>query len=110
LWCGEGHLHWECPERKVKESTPRCCNCNLIEGEKLYPTSYRGCSHAKEEHNELQGNLWKDVRLYVHVTTAVIRNFTESRQTAPTTTSNADRAAVPVTKGISENASGSTGS
>jgi hypothetical protein len=29
--------------------TPNCCNCKLKEGEAPHPTSYRGCSHAKEE-------------------------------------------------------------
>jgi hypothetical protein len=31
------------------ESTPRCCNCALTEGDKSHPASYRGCSHAKGE-------------------------------------------------------------
>jgi hypothetical protein len=29
-------------------SNPSCCNCKLEEGEKLHPSNYRGCSHAKE--------------------------------------------------------------
>jgi hypothetical protein len=54
LWCGGGHLHRECPQKTNTESTPNCCNCTLVEGEKPHPASYRGCSHAKgEEHNEL---------------------------------------------------------
>jgi hypothetical protein len=28
---------------------PSCCNYTLVEGEKPYPVSYRGCSHAKGE-------------------------------------------------------------
>jgi hypothetical protein len=33
-----------------ENSTPRCCNCTLTEGEKPDPWNYRGCSHAKEEY------------------------------------------------------------
>jgi hypothetical protein len=48
------HLHRECPEKTNTESTPRCCNCSLVEREKPHPVSFRICSHAKEEeHNEL---------------------------------------------------------
>jgi hypothetical protein len=39
------------------ESTPSCCNCVLVEGEKPHPVSNRGCTMRKnskgEEHNEL---------------------------------------------------------
>jgi hypothetical protein len=49
LWCGDGHLHKECPESKQENSTPNCCNCKLQEGERPHPSNYRGCSHAKEE-------------------------------------------------------------
>jgi hypothetical protein len=49
LWCGGGHLHRKCPEKTNAGSTPRCCNCTLVEGEKPHPASYRGCSHAKGE-------------------------------------------------------------
>jgi hypothetical protein len=49
LWCGGGHLHKECPEAEKEDSTPNCCNCNLQEGERPHPSSYRGCRHAKEE-------------------------------------------------------------
>jgi hypothetical protein len=49
LWCGGGHLHKECPERENAASTPACCNCKLMEGEKAHPANYRGCRHAKEE-------------------------------------------------------------
>jgi hypothetical protein len=49
LWCGGGHLHKECPEAEKEKSTPNCCNCNLQEGERPHPSSYRGCRHAKEE-------------------------------------------------------------
>jgi hypothetical protein len=48
LWCGGGHLHKECPEKNTS-STPACCNCRLVDGEKLHPANYRGCSHVKEE-------------------------------------------------------------
>jgi hypothetical protein len=49
LWCGGGHLHRECPEKTNTESTPRCCNCTLLERENPHPASYRGCSHEKGE-------------------------------------------------------------
>jgi len=49
LWCGRGHLHKECPEKQKEDSSPRCCNCTLKDGEQPHPSSYRGCSHAKEE-------------------------------------------------------------
>jgi hypothetical protein len=47
--CGGDHLHRECPEKGKEDSTPACCNCKLAEGEKPHPSTYRGCSHAKEE-------------------------------------------------------------
>jgi hypothetical protein len=51
--CG-GHLPRECPEKTNAESTPSCCSCTPVEGEKPHPAPYRGCSHAKGEgHNEL---------------------------------------------------------
>jgi hypothetical protein len=37
------------PEREKAASTPECCNCKLLEGEKPHPANYRGCRHAKEE-------------------------------------------------------------
>jgi hypothetical protein len=49
LWCEGGHLHKECPEKENAASTPECCNCKLLEGEKPHPANYRGCRHAKEE-------------------------------------------------------------
>jgi hypothetical protein len=53
VWFGGGHLHRECPEKTNTVSTPRCCNCTLVGGEKPHLASYRGCSHAKGEgHNE----------------------------------------------------------
>jgi hypothetical protein len=42
-------LHKECPEKENTSSTPVCCNCQLVEGEKPHPANYRGCRHAKEE-------------------------------------------------------------
>jgi hypothetical protein len=48
-WCGGGHLNRECPEKTNTESTPSCCSCTPVEGEKPHPASYRGCSHAKGE-------------------------------------------------------------
>jgi hypothetical protein len=49
LRCGGDHLHRECPEKTNAESTPRCCNYTLTEGENPHSASYRGCSHAKGE-------------------------------------------------------------
>jgi hypothetical protein len=49
MWCGGGHLHKDCPEIENESSTPSCCNCKLLDGEKLLPSNYRGCSHAREE-------------------------------------------------------------
>jgi hypothetical protein len=49
LWCGGGHLHKECPEKENTSSTPTCCNCRLVEGEKPHSANYRGCRHTKEE-------------------------------------------------------------
>jgi hypothetical protein len=55
-----GHLHRKCPEKTpCTWSTPSCCNCTLVEGEKPRPASYWGCSHPKgelqrKEPNELQ--------------------------------------------------------
>jgi hypothetical protein len=42
-------LHKECPEKENTSSTPVCCNCQLVEGERPHPANYRGCRHAKEE-------------------------------------------------------------
>jgi hypothetical protein len=54
LWSGVGHLHRECPGKTNTEFRQSCCSCTLVEGEKRYSASYRGCSHAKgEEYNEL---------------------------------------------------------
>jgi hypothetical protein len=44
-------LHKECPEETNADAMPSCCNCTL-RGEKPYPASQQGCSHAK---GELQG-------------------------------------------------------
>jgi hypothetical protein len=49
MWCGGGHLHKECMEKENTSSTPVCCNCQLVEGEKSHPANYRGCRYAKEE-------------------------------------------------------------
>jgi hypothetical protein len=49
LWCGGGHLHKDCLEKRNAFSTPVCCNCQLAEGEKAHPANYRGCKQAKEE-------------------------------------------------------------
>jgi hypothetical protein len=49
MWFAGGHLHRECPEKENTSSTPVCCNCQLVEGEKPHPANYRGCRHAKEE-------------------------------------------------------------
>jgi hypothetical protein len=49
MWCGGGHLHKDCPEKENTTSTPVCCNCQLVEGEKPHPANYRDGRHAKEE-------------------------------------------------------------
>jgi hypothetical protein len=49
LWCGDGYLQKECPEKGNTSSTPTCCICRLAEREKPHPANYRGCRHAKEE-------------------------------------------------------------
>jgi hypothetical protein len=49
LWCGDGHLHKDCPENGNAASTPTCCNCQLAGGEKVHPANYHGCRHAKEQ-------------------------------------------------------------
>jgi hypothetical protein len=46
---GSSHLHKECLGKDKEDSTPPCCNCKLVEGEKPHLSMYRGCSHAKEE-------------------------------------------------------------
>jgi hypothetical protein len=48
LWCGGGHLHKDCPEKRNASSQPACCNCELVEGKSVHPANYRGCSHARE--------------------------------------------------------------
>jgi hypothetical protein len=52
LWCGGGHLHRDCPEKKNASSTQACCNCQLAEGETTHPANYRGCRLAAEEMRE----------------------------------------------------------
>jgi hypothetical protein len=47
MWCGDGHLHRKCPENN-EHSTPCCCNFMFAVGEKPHPSTYHGCSHAKE--------------------------------------------------------------
>jgi hypothetical protein len=49
LCCGGSHLHKECPEKENAASTPACCHCQLVEGEKPHHANYRGCRHTKEE-------------------------------------------------------------
>jgi hypothetical protein len=49
LWCGGGHLHKECPQKGNAVSTSTYCNCQLAEGEKAHPSTYRGYRHAKED-------------------------------------------------------------
>jgi hypothetical protein len=39
LWCGDDHLHRECPEKMNTESKPSLCNCTLVEGEKTHPAA-----------------------------------------------------------------------
>jgi hypothetical protein len=45
LWCGDNHLHKECPEKGNTSSMPTSCNCRLAEGEKPHPANYQGCRH-----------------------------------------------------------------
>jgi hypothetical protein len=79
LWCGGGHRHRECPEKENPESTPNCCNCKLKEGEAHHPTSYRGCSHAKEEmehrKNQRETNQGTAGRTFVSKYTTPDRSF-----------------------------------
>jgi PAX-interacting protein 1 len=49
MWCGGDHLHKDGPEKTNNESTPTCCNCKLVDGEKTHPSNYRGCRHAEKE-------------------------------------------------------------
>jgi hypothetical protein len=49
LWRGGSHLHKDCPEKGNTPSTPKCCNCQLAEGQAAHPANYRDCRHAKEE-------------------------------------------------------------
>lgn len=48
LWCGRGNLRKECSE-KNENSTHKCCNCCLKEGEHSYPSTLGCCKHAKGE-------------------------------------------------------------
>jgi hypothetical protein len=51
-------LHKECPEKENTTSTPVCCNCQLVEGEKPHPANYRRCRHAEElQRKKLQKTL-----------------------------------------------------
>jgi hypothetical protein len=60
---GGGLLHKECPEEGKEDSAPSCCNCNLAEGEKPHPSTYRGC---REEQSEgPQDKYWKGFRLQI---------------------------------------------
>jgi hypothetical protein len=48
--CGAGAaICTKCPEKENTSSTPVCCNCQLVEGERPHPANYRGCRHAKED-------------------------------------------------------------
>jgi hypothetical protein len=49
MWCGSGHLHKEFPEKGNAASIPTCCNCKLVDGEEPHPSTYRGCSRARDE-------------------------------------------------------------
>jgi len=49
LWFGGGHRHKEWPKKDNESSSPRCCNCKLVEGVKPHPAIYWGCKLAKEE-------------------------------------------------------------
>jgi hypothetical protein len=61
LWCRGGHLHKECPEKENAASTPACCNCKLLEGEKPHHANYQGGTRGRScrrgnrrKHPELQ--------------------------------------------------------
>jgi hypothetical protein len=45
MWCEGGRR----PEKRNSKSVPTCCICYLQDGESLQSSSYRGCSHAKQE-------------------------------------------------------------
>jgi hypothetical protein len=47
--CGRGHLQKDCPEKENENFASSCCNCKLKDGERPHPSTYHGCSHAKEE-------------------------------------------------------------
>jgi hypothetical protein len=48
MWCGGGYLH-KCPEKGNAETTPKCCNWKLVDGEEPHPSNYRRCSHVRDE-------------------------------------------------------------
>jgi hypothetical protein len=49
MWSRGGHTHNECPEKVNTPSTTTCCNCKLADDDKPPLSTYRGCSHAKDE-------------------------------------------------------------
>jgi hypothetical protein len=60
LWCGGGHLHRECPGKTNTGSTPRCCNCTVVEENfsqrHIEAAAMRKENCKGEEHNELPRN------------------------------------------------------
>jgi hypothetical protein len=109
LWCGGGHLHKECPEKENANSTPACCNCKLSEGEKPHPSTYRGCSHAKDEMrkrkpqstpNTATGRVFSSKRTTTGLSfAAALRSNTgEQQRPLPTQTADAAPAAMQQTR------------
>jgi hypothetical protein len=80
MWCGDNHLHKDCPEKENTSSTLTCCNCQLAEGETAHPSNYRGCRHPKEELQQkgVQKNTqdfdWKDVIFKIYHPNPVLRS------------------------------------
>jgi hypothetical protein len=48
VW-GGNDLHKDCAQKENTSSTPKCCNCQLVEAESAHQYNYRGGRHAKEE-------------------------------------------------------------
>jgi hypothetical protein len=56
LWCGNGLMNKECPENDKKISTPACCNCKFVDGEKYPPSGAKNeiCKRSRRAHSRLQ--------------------------------------------------------
>jgi hypothetical protein len=69
---GGGHLNKECPEKGNTSSTLACYKCQLVEEQKVHPSNYTCCRHAKEEMHK-----WKSQRESKSITVRVFSsNFT----------------------------------